>query len=178
MQEKTTIARPYAQAAFELARDQDSLDQWSGLLQRLGAVIADPLMRSLLNHPKLEEEALIGIIVDLCGDAVFDYGKNFIRILAAAGRLGVAREISELFETKRAEHIGLSEVEVISAYPLSDDQASRIQENMSKKLGSRVEISSHVDESLIGGVIIRAGDSVIDASLRGRLHELSNEFAS
>ena len=176
--EKSTLARPYAQAAFELAVEQDSLDQWSSLLQRLGTLISDPDMRAIVHHPKLEEEALVGIVIDLCGDTVFDKGNNFIRILVAAGRLDVAREISEMFETRRAQHTGRSEVEVISAYPLSDGQTSDIKEKMSQKLGSSVEISSHVDESLIGGVIIRAGDSVIDASIRGRLHELSNEFAS
>ena len=178
MLEKKTIARPYAQAAFELAHAEGTLDQWTKMLQRLSAVMSDPLMRAVINNPRLDEDKLSGLITELCGDTVFDSGKNFIRVLAAAGRLDVAREIYEIFETKRAQQIGLSEVEVISAYPLSEVQKSEIQNIMTKRLGTRVEITSDVDQSLIGGVIIRAGDSVIDASLRGRLHELTNEFAS
>ncbi len=178
MMENATIARPYAQAAFEIASEENTLDQWSALLQRLAALMNDALMRKVVTNPKLDEESLSGLIVELCGDTVFASGKNFIRVLVQAGRLKVAKEINTLFETKRAAHVGLSEVNVISAFALADEQKSAIQDAMAKKLGKRVEVSSQVDESLIGGVIIRAGDSVIDASIRGRLQELQNEFAS
>lgn len=178
MLEKTTIARPYAQAAFELARDENTLDQWSTLLERLSAVISDPLMRSVINNPKLDEASLAGLVAELCGETVFDRGRNFIRILADADRLNVAPEINELFEAGKARELGLSEVSVTTAYPLSDEQTAVIRDAMSGKLGSKVEITSRVDQTLIGGAIIRAGDSVIDVSLRGRLNDLSNEFAS
>ncbi|MDX1519052.1 MAG: F0F1 ATP synthase subunit delta [Gammaproteobacteria bacterium] len=178
MIEKATIARPYAQAVFELARDDDTLDQWSAFLKRLGMIVSDPVMRAVINNPRLDEEKLIDLITELCGDTALDSGRNFIRVLVQAGRLGVAKEIYELFETRRAEHTGLSEVEVISAFPLTDEQKDSIRNIMSKRLGASVEINSDVNQDLIGGVIIRAGDSVIDASVRGRLQELTNEFAS
>ncbi|MCG8324462.1 MAG: F0F1 ATP synthase subunit delta [Thiotrichales bacterium] len=178
MQEKATIARPYAQAAFDLAQEENALDQWAALLQRLGNVISDMQMRAVINNPKLEQDRLISLITGLCGDTVFDSGNKFIRVLIDAGRLAVAPEIGKLFEAKRAAAIGLSEVTVTSAYPLSDDQRDQIKSIMADRLGTQVEVNSTVDESLIGGVIIRSGDSVVDASLRGRLDELSNDFAS
>lgn len=178
MQEKVTIARPYAQAAFEVAREESTLDQWSALIERLGIVVSDPLMRAVINNPKLDEARLATLVTELCGDTAFDSGRNFIRILVDADRLNVAPEIHDLFESKKAREIGLSQVSVTTAWELSAEQESAIRDVMSKRLGTQIEISSEVDSSLIGGAIIRAGDSVIDVSLRGRLNDLTNEFAS
>jgi len=178
MQEKVTIARPYAQAAFEVAREEGTLDQWSALIECLGIVVSDPLMRAVISNPKLDEARLATLVTELCGDTVFDSGRNFIRILVDADRLDVAPEIHDLFESKKAREIGLSQVSVTTAWELSEEQQSAIRDVMSKRLGTRIEISSEVDSSLIGGAIIRAGDSVIDVSLRGRLNDLTNEFAS
>ncbi len=178
MLEKATIARPYAQAVFELACEENSLDQWSAFIQRLAAIVTDPMMRSVISNPRVEHKTLVNLVTELCGDAVFDSARKFVRVLVDAGRLGVAREIYQIFENKRARHVGLTEVEVVTAFPLSEDQKNRIQDFMSGRMGTRIEISSKVNQDLIGGAVIRAGDSVIDASLRGRLRELSNEFAS
>ena len=177
MQEKTTIARPYAQAAFNQASEENNLQQWSGLLQLLGQVVSDPVMVSVIKNPKLERKKLADILFDICTDHLSDTGRNFITLLTEAGRLLVAPEIHTLFEKLRAEAEGIVDVNVVSAYPLSEDQEEKIKQVMARRLGKDVNISSDTNDALIGGVVIRAGDSVINASIKGRLEQLSQNFA-
>lgn len=177
MQENTTIARPYARAVFEQAKAAGELAQWSGMLRLLNQIVADPMMQSLIKNPKVDHDRLAGIVVDVCGGQLNLPGRNFVRILVDAGRLSVAPQIYRLFEEKKAEAEGVAEVVVISAYPLEDQQQENIKQVMARRLGKKIEITTHVDPSLIGGAVIRAGDSVIDASLRGRLKQLGHNFA-
>jgi len=177
MQENITIARPYARAAFEQANADGELASWSTLLELLGRIVTDPLMDALIRNPKVTREQLSGILLDICGGQLHEKGKNFVRILVASGRLTVAKQISMLYENLKADAEGIAEVEVISAYPLEDSQRAQIQKVMTKRLGKKIEVTTHVDQSLIGGAIIRAGDSVIDASLKGRLQQLSRIIA-
>jgi F-type H+-transporting ATPase subunit delta len=177
VQEKATIARPYARAAFEQAREERKLKEWSAMLELLAAVASDSLMKSVIKNPKVSPEQLYAVVTDVCGKVLSESGRNFAKVLVNAGRLDVAPEIREQFEQKRARAEGVSEVRVITAYELDAAQQQRIAEAMKKRLGRDIEMSAEVDKSIIGGVIIRAGDSVIDASLRGRLRQLANEFA-
>ena len=177
MQEKATIARPYARAAFEQAREEGRLKDWSAMLELLAAVASDSLMRSVIRNPKVSPEQLHAVVTDVCGKTLSESGRNFVKVLVNAGRLDVAPEIHEQFEQKRARVEGISDVRVITAYELEEAQTKRVAEAMKKRLGRDIELSAEVDKSIIGGVIIRAGDSVIDASLRGRLRQLANEFA-
>ena len=176
MTEKATFARPYARAAFEYARQAGTTAEWSDMLGLLGVIVADEQMQQLLNNPKVSHQQLQDLVIDVCGSRLSEPGKNFIRILVQAERLQYAPEIAELYKTSLAAAEGKTAVEVTSAYALEPTQEQAIIAAMTKRLGKKIEISSHIDESLIGGVIIRAGDSVIDASLRGRLQELKNEF--
>ncbi|MFT5132099.1 MAG: F-type H+-transporting ATPase subunit delta [Gammaproteobacteria bacterium] len=176
MQEKTTIARPYAQAVFELARDSGNTAEWSLALDLLNRIVSDAQMRLLLNNPKVSHQQLQDLVIDIGSERFFPYAKNFIKVLVSAGRLQYAPQIAQLFEAKRADAEGRVEVEVRSAYELNQAQQDSIAKSMSVRLGKKVSISASVDESLIGGAVIRAGDSVIDASVRGRLTELSNEL--
>ncbi len=178
MHEKTTIARPYSQAAFELAQEEDRLHDWAAMLQLLGMVVSNPAMASAIKNPRLEREKLAGIVIEICRDRLTETFRNFVRLLAYTGRLHLAPQIQELFEKKRTDAEGIARVTVTSAYPLEDDQEEKIRKIMAKRTGKKVEIDTRVDESLIGGVVIRAGDSVIDASLRGRLKQLSHNFAA
>lgn len=175
--EKATIARPYARAAFEQAREEGKLRDWSQMLGLIAAVVQDPLMERVIGDPKLGEERLYGLVADICGERLSATGRNFLRILVDAGRLDIAPEVFTQFEEKRARAEGVSDVDVITAYELDAAQQKQVAEAMKKRLGRDVQIRSEVDQSIIGGVIIRAGDSVIDASLRGRLRQLANEFA-
>ena len=177
MLEKATIARPYAEAAFASALEDGKLSDWSAMLELLNVIVSDVNMRGVINNPKLSSEQLHQFIVDICGDKLSKTGKNFVRILIDAERIGLAAEIYNIFEQKRDAAEGISEVDVISAYPLDDAQISAISESISKRIGKKVDVNTEKDIDLIGGVIIRAGDSVIDASLRGRLKELNSVFA-
>jgi F-type H+-transporting ATPase subunit delta len=177
MLEKATIARPYANAAFDQAIDESKLGEWSAMLNLLSVIVSDDNMSEVINNPRLSSEQLYEFMADIGGDKLSQTGKNFIRVLIDAERINLATEVFELFEKKRAAAEGISEVDVISAYPLDDAQVSAISESISKRLGKKIDINTEENKDLIGGVIIRAGDSVIDASLRGRLKELNSVFA-
>lgn len=177
MLEKATIARPYANAAFEQALEEGKLAEWSEMLNLLSMIITDENMSGVVNNPKLSDKDLFQFIVDIAGEKISQSGKNFVRLLIDAERIGLAKNIYNIFELKKAAAEGISEVDVISAYPLDDAQVSVISESISKRLGKKIDVNTEEDKELIGGVVIRAGDSVIDASLRGRLKELNSVFA-
>ena len=175
MLEKTTIARPYAEAAFEQAQEEGALKEWSELLATLAAVVSDKQMDNLLENPHITDEQLMQIITSVTGD-LGTSRSNFIRILIDAERLQFVPQMAELFEMRRLDVEGLANVEVVSAYPLEDAQRQRISEIMAKRLNRKIELEESTNKDLIGGAIIRNGDRVIDASLRGQLEELRNEL--
>lgn len=178
MQENITIARPYAEAALDTAKEESAMDTWSSMLEILSLIAKDKDMQMLISNPRVETSVIHEIVTEVCGDKVSNQScKNFIQILIDAGRLEQAPEIQQLFELERAEQEGSAKVEVLSAFPLEQSQQDEIAAAMEKRLGKKVVINSEIDESLIGGVVIRSGDSVIDASVKGRLTSLTNEFA-
>ena len=178
MQDKTTIARPYAQAVFETATEESKLTEWSEMLGLLEAVVTDAQMKSVLTSPKLDAAALSDFVQGVCGDALSEKGSNLVKVLADARRLSFIPELSKLYEQLRAEAEGVMGVSVTSAYELAPEQEATISEAMANRLGRKVEITNDIDESLIGGVIIRAGDSVIDASVKGRLKALATQMTN
>lgn len=178
MQDKTTIARPYAQAVFETASEESKLSEWSVMLGLLEAIVTDAQMKAVLTNPKLDAAALSDFMLGLCGDVLSETGSNLVKVLADAGRLLIIPELNKLYEQLRAEAEGVVDVTVTSAYELASEQQVSITEAMAKRLGRKVEITSDIDDSLIGGVVIRAGDSVIDASVKGRLKELTTQMTS
>ena len=178
MQEKTTIARPYAQAVFETASEESKLSEWSEMLGLLDAVVSDAQLQAVLTNPKLDATALSDLVLGVCGESLDEKGSNLVKVLANARRLVIVPEINKLFEQLRAEAEGVIEVAVTSAYELAADQQAAISEAMAKRLGRKVEITSDIDDSLIGGVVIRAGDSVIDASVKGRLKALTTQMTN
>lgn len=177
MQVNITAARPYAQAAFELAREDNDLGAWSDMLNLINMVVSDPQMQSMLHNPTIKTEFLANLVIDICGHQLTDKGRNFVRTLAAARRLTLAPQIYNLYEQSRTQAEGVVEVVVNSAYPLGDSDIKMISESMQKRLGKKITISTKIDEKLIGGVVIRAGDSVIDASVLGRLKHLGSQLA-
>jgi F-type H+-transporting ATPase subunit delta len=176
MQENFTVARPYATAAFELAHEHNDLGAWSDMLKLISIVISDPRMPLVLENPKLDSAFQTAFITDICGDQLSAVGKNFVKVLADARRLSQAPAIYKLFEQLRLEQEQIEEVEVISAYPLDDQERQRIVHTMEQRFGRKVNISTRIDKSLIGGTVIRAGDSVIDASVKGSLRQLGNQL--
>ena len=174
MADSSTESRPYAIAAFKQAREEGQVDQWSQMLALLEQLVSDATMKGLIANPRVNNEQLVGLIADIADDAMSGTGANFVRLLAEYGRLNGVADIREIFEKQRATLEGMSHVQVTSAYEMDDSQQSSLQSAISKRLGTDVDLTVDVDSSLIGGVVIRAGDMVIDASLRGRLTQLGN----
>ncbi len=174
MAENSTIARPYAQAAFDIAQEKGDLKSWSDMLQLIAAVSSDAVMGDMIGNPSIEREKITEIIVDVCGDNLNDMAKNFVKVLAENGRLNVATEIAQSYEVHRAEAEKTVEAEVTSAFPLSDTQIKSVSDALKKRLGREVNLVTKIDESIVGGAIIRAGDLVIDGSVNGQLEKLAN----
>lgn len=177
MRENYTVARPYAQAAFELACEHSDLGAWSDMLRLISMVVSDPGMNLVLENPKLDSAYQSAFITDICAEQLSQSGKNFVRVLADARRLPQATAIFKMFEKLRMEHEQVVEVEVLSPYPLDDQERARIIGTMEQRFGKKINISSRIDKTLIGGTIIRTGDSVIDASVKGSLRQLVNQLA-
>lgn len=177
MAEKTTLARPYALAAFKQAREENKLDDWSNMLQFLSMVIGDSTMLGIVSHPRIDKERLTGLLLDIAEGKLSETGQNFVRVLIEHRRLSLLPEIAAIFERERAEFEQRQEVEVLTAYRLQSKYQEAIKSAMMERLGQEVELSVQIDRSLIGGIIIRAGDMVIDASLRGRINRLDLELS-
>lgn len=178
MAELTALARPYARAAFLFAREQKALDKWASMLGLTAALVEDPQMARVLGSPSLSDEARVEAIVTVCGDALDQYGVNFITQLVENRRLKLLPVIFEQFHRLRAEEEGVADVEVTSAFELDEAEVARLKAALNKRLGKEVRVRSKVDAGLIGGVVIRAGDTVIDGSVRGRLQKLAEQLNS
>lgn len=174
MSELITVARPYAQAAFDLARENKALAKWSETLAFVAAVSADAQMREAVSNPALTAQQRGQLFIDVCADQLDDQSKNFIKLLAENDRLPALSEIAELFEAMRAEEEGSIEASVVSAKPLTEAQQNEIIASLKKRFDREISLSCEVDESLLGGAIIHAGDTVIDGSVRGRLEQFAN----
>ncbi len=175
-QEKTTIARPYAEAVFGRAQETDTLDLWSDMLGLLKEVVRSPEISGLITNPKLSREMKLDFMLDIGGGHISEECQNLLRLLVQNDRLAVIPEIAQHFEFLKRERQGVLQVHVKSAYVLNKAQETELADALKAKLGKDIEISSEKDPDLIGGVLIRAGDMVIDGSVRGQLHKLANEL--
>lgn len=173
MAEKTTIARPYAKAAFELAFQTGMLQEWSNALAFAVLVAEDPQMAALIRSPRITTERAAELFIELSGERLNAEVRNFIRALAENRRLDFLPEIATLFEQYRAEAERTIEVQLISAAPVSDEQRQKFAASLKERLKRNVELKVETDPSLLGGAVIRAGDMVIDGSVRGRLSQLA-----
>jgi F-type H+-transporting ATPase subunit delta len=173
MSELTTLARPYAKAVFEVAQAAGDLARWSDQLGFMAAVAHDPAVRVVLDSPRLTREAAAQTFIQVCEGHIDDQGRNLVRLLADNGRLTLLPEVAALYEVLRAGAEGKVEAHVVSARPVSEKQKAGIATALKKRLGREVELVCEVDENLIGGAVIRAGDLVIDGSLRGRLEKMA-----
>lgn len=177
MAELRTIARPYAEAAFGLAKDENAFAQWSDALAALAAVAAAPEMKPLLGNPALSGSKL----ADLMASAVpslSDSQRKLLLVLAENERLGALHDISAMFSALRDEAEQVLAAEVTSAFPMSEAQASEIAALLEKKHARKVKVSVVVDPALIGGVSIAIGDEVLDASVRGKLARMQSALTN
>jgi F-type H+-transporting ATPase subunit delta len=178
MSERLTIARPYAKAIFALARKTNSLAAMATGLVRAAETVTDPRVKSLLGSPHVTPAQLADLVTGVAGSSFDESGRNFIELLAQNRRLGFLPEIVALFEQMKAEVENAVDVEVTSATALTPDQESRYAAALQKKLGRQVRLRTQIDQSLLGGAVLRAGDLVIDGSIKGRLDRLANELTA
>ncbi|EOC0478286.1 F0F1 ATP synthase subunit delta [Cronobacter turicensis] len=177
MSEFVTVARPYAKAAFDFAVEHQSLDRWQDMLAFAAEVAKNEQMAELLSGA-LAPETLAKSFIAICGDQLDDNGQNLIKVMAENGRLKVLPDVLEQFIQLRAALEATVEVEVTSASALSDEQLAKISAAMEKRLSRKVKLNCKIDKSVMAGVIIRSGDTVIDGSVRGRLERLADVLQS
>ncbi|BCX88412.1 F-type H+-transporting ATPase subunit delta [Methylomarinovum tepidoasis] len=178
MSEPITLARPYAEAAFKHALESGRLEQWSKMLAFLAAALSDPELVALAQNPKIGKERFLQILLDIGKGYLDAEGQNFVKLLVHNDRITLAPQIHELFERYRAEHEGIVDVEVRTAYPLEAEDQAKLTRALEKALGRKIRLQLAEDRDLIGGVVIRAGDKVIDGSVRGRLERLAKRLYS
>lgn len=172
MAENVTVARPYAEAAFELAKAGGALAAWQGVLERMAAAAADAQMVECIADPRIPPAALTELFLGVTGELTADQ-RNFTSVLVDNRRLGVLPEISALFgELKNAQE-GTREAVVSSAFPLDDAQVKNLVADLERKFGCKVKATVELAPELIGGVRIALGDQVIDASVRGKLNAMA-----
>jgi F-type H+-transporting ATPase subunit delta len=178
MADKTTIARPYAKAAFEEARGENRLGPWSDSLHVAAAVVTDARVEALLCNPRVTSSELAQLIIDIAGPQLGDHGANFVRTLAENHRLAYLPEISTLFDKLKDEAEKIVDVTVTSAAPLEDSQLKTLTAALERKLKRGIRMQCHTDPSLIGGAVLQAGDLVIDGSLRTQLNRITYELTA
>ena len=178
MAELTTLARPYAKAAFEHAQAHQQLASWSAMLGLAAAVSQDDTMQRVLKTPRLTSTDKATTFVEVCGDKFDAQVRNFLNIVSENNRMELLPEIADMFELYKAEQEQSVDVDVTSAFALSDEQQDKLAKVLSARLGREVRLHAAEDASLIGGVVIRAGDLVIDGSVRGKLAKLAEALKS
>lgn len=178
MAELTTLARPYAKAAFEYALAAKKLQSWLEALEVSAAVAEQDQVKKALGSSGLSAQQKASVFVQVCGDQMDENVKNFIHTLASSKRLALLPFIRDHFARMKAQQEKSIEVEVTAAYELPVDLINKLAQALSAKLDREVSVHSSVDKSLLGGVVIHTGDMVIDGSVRGRLAKLAEAMKS
>ena len=178
MADKTTIARPYAKAAFEGAKTAKHLGPWSEALRTASVVVQDPRVKRLLGNPAVTNVELAKLVIDLAGPGLDEQGCNFVQTLAENRRLAYLPEISTLFDELKDEAEGVIDVTVTSAAPLENSQRDALSAALQRRLKREIRLQCETDPKLIGGAVLRAGDLVIDGSVRSRLDRIAYELTA
>ncbi len=170
----TTIARPYAEAIFERAKETGQIDAWSEALALLDAVTSDAQLAAQIDNQTVPREDLLELILAVCGDALSTEAANLLRLLAQNSRFAAVSEIARLFEERRVADQGVRQILVRSAFEVDDQQREALSQALSKRFGGQIDLTLETDSTLLGGVEIRAGDLVIDDSVRGKIKQLAH----
>ncbi len=173
MAEPRTLARPYARAAFESARHTSSLLEWSDCLGVFAAISLNPKILVELNNPALSAAKQVEVLVNVFGEPVPGRVSNFLSILSLNRRLPLLPAVYKLFEEYKASFEKVIDVDMYTAFEVDEKLYLRISDGLANQLDREVNIRQHFDPALIGGVLIRAGDTVIDGSVKGRLAMLA-----
>jgi F-type H+-transporting ATPase subunit delta len=176
MAEQITVARPYAEAAFALAREQNALPVWYEMLKLAASIADDAQMRAALDNPKLSAADKEALFLSICGDKLNTEGSNFVRVLIGAERIELLPEIRDLFGLLRDADEGLARASITSAFPLAEEELAGLKAALERRFGKKIETTVSIDQSLIGGAKIVVGDTVIDASVKGELQAMANHL--
>ncbi|WP_392566120.1 F0F1 ATP synthase subunit delta [Utexia brackfieldae] len=177
MSEFVTVARPYAKAAFDFAIEQNDIERWQQMLTFAAQVSRNQDVSNLLTAD-MKSEAIAQLFISVCGDVLDQYGQNFIKIMAENGRLGILPQVLELFVGFCAQKEAIADVVVVSATELTEAQKEKIAAAVEQRLSRKVKLKCTIDKSIISGFIVRAGDMVIDSSIKGRLERLTDVLQS
>ncbi len=186
---QSNIARPYAQALFELAQEQDNLSAWAQQLQLLAVVANDPDLIHAASDPSISSAQLAQLMIDVCDDVcdgqaqlsggkLDDNGENLVKLLARNGRVNAIGDIAEAYAVRKAEAEKTVVAEMVTATPINDHQQQQFSETLRSTLGCNVNLQFAVDEELIGGAVIRAGDWVVDGSVKAQLEQLASALSA
>ena len=178
MIEPTTLARPYARAAFQFAVDNGTVDSWHQALVSVAAVVAEPSVAKVLDDPATTASHRAAIVATVLGDDIPAGVAQFVSVMAENHRLGLSGEVATLFAELRSALDAAANVTVTSAFDVAEETIEQLSASLTAKLGKTVDMTVETDASLIGGAIIRVGDMVIDGSVRGRLHKLATALKS
>ena len=173
MAEIATIARPYAEAVFRLARESGAFDAWSDQLSLARLVAADSEMQRLASDPEFSGAQLSALFLSICGNKLDADAANFITLLIDNGRLSALPEIVEQYEALKAKQGGVLEAKVASAFALSEEQVAALTARLEAKFHSKLNLTVEIDAELIGGIIVTVGDEVYDASVQGKLQNMA-----
>ncbi len=176
MSELSTLARPYAEAAFKRAKEVGATGVWSDSLAFLSALLQDKELRKIVDNPRVSQEQLTALMLDICQDNIHDEAINLLKVLIENGRLKLLPQVAELYEQYKAEDEGYVNVDIYSAYPMTKDEQKKYVKTLEKLLDRKVNATLKTDKNLIGGVLAKAGDKVIDCSISGRLHQLAKRL--
>jgi F-type H+-transporting ATPase subunit delta len=176
MAEPATIARPYAEAAFRLAQEQNDLPVWSEMLRLVSSVVGTPEMALALDSPRLSSAEKESLLLSVVGEKLDSYGRNFVRVLIEGDRVGVLPYIASGFEELRNNAEGVANALIETAFPLSDGQLADLKSSLERRFGKKIETSVEVEPALIGGARITVGDTVIDGSVQAKLDAMANRL--
>lgn len=169
----TSTARPYANAVFDIAVEDQRLDAWSQLLAKAALVAEDPDMHHLLCDPRVPEQLVLDIFFDVLKKELDDKAKKFLQLLMSYERLSCLPSIAVEYHRLLAEHNNMVNAEICSAMELSSEERAELEASLAKRFDAKVAMEYKVDETLLAGAVIRVGDTVIDGSMRGRLQRFS-----
>ena len=177
MSELTTVARPYAKAAFEFALDNSAIDEWFEMLTFAAEVAKNDDMNQFLNG-SVASESMAELFIKVCGEQLNGKGQNFVKVMAESRRLTALPAVVSLFADMRNEYIKEINVDVFAATELTETQTTNLIASLEKRLARKVKLNCSVDTSVVGGLLIKAGDTIIDGSVRGKLDRLATALQS
>ncbi len=178
MAEAVTVARPYAEAVFKLAVAKNTLKEWSNMLLHAAEIAQTDQIKALIGNPVVTTRQLGELLLEIGKNKFNREGSNFLLMLAENKRISVLPQISQLFEHLKAQHDGMLEANIISAFQMNDAQLRQLVVNLERKFKRKIIAKVQVDPELIGGVVVEIGDEIFDASVRGKLEAMANALKS